>query len=206
MLTDEQIEQYNTTLDETKSKQDELKSEHEDTRKNIADLQAKIKSNLDANEKLQVEINGLQRKLVDIASQHNPLNVTINDIEERLANDAWEKQLKEMVDKQPEFYTVVERELEKIQNELAESVGDFVEFVAPATACKTIRTAIERGGFSQSLVVLRNGLDNYNRAIKDLCERKLRGQPIDLAQGALPVDRVKDWLRTREVIVYWKQS
>ena len=115
MLTDEQIEQYTTTLEDTKSKQDELKSEHEDTRKNIADLQAKIKSNLDANEKLQVEINGLQRKLVDIASQHNPLNVTINDIEERLANDAWEKQVKEMVEKQPEFYTVVERELEKIQ-------------------------------------------------------------------------------------------
>lgn len=206
MLTDEQIEQYNTTLDESKTKQDELKSEHEDTRKNIAELQAKIKSNLDANEKLQVEINGLQRKLVDIASQHNPLNVTINDIEERLANDAWEKQVKEMVEKQPEFYTVVERELEKIQNELAESVGDFVEFVAPDTACEAIRTAIERGGFSQGLVVLRNGLDNYNRAIKDLCERKLRGQPIDLAQGALPVDRVKDWLRTREVIVYWKQS
>ena len=206
MLTKERIEEMNGRLEEANTKQDELKSTHEDTRTEIAKLQAKIKENEDTNEKLRFDVVGLQRQLQEIASEYNPLNQVISDIEERLATDAWEKKLAEMVDKQADFYDVVERELEKMQVDLAETVGDFVEFIEPATACKNIQRQINQVGYSQISMILKRGVDNYNRAITDLCERKLRGQPIELSQGSLPVDRIRDWLRTKEVVTYWKKA
>ena len=206
MLTEEKIEEMNERLEKAKSTQDELKSKHEGIRKSISELQEKIKSNLKSNESMESEIASLQQDLVVIASEYNPLNNTIDEIENTLNKDAWDKSVEELASKQQDFYTVVERELERLQSELLESVSGFVEFVDPATACKAIRKTIESGEYSNTTIKLRNGIENYKRSIRDLCEKKLRGQPIDLEQGALPVDRVKDWLRTPEVIVYWKKA
>lgn len=206
MLTEEKIKELNESLEDAKSTQDELKSKHECIRTSISELKEKINSNLKSNELMESEIASLQKDLVEIASEYNPLNITIDEIEEMIAKDSWNKSVEELASKQADFYTIVERELERLQSELLESVSGFVEFVDPATACKAIRETIEGGRYSQATVALRNGLENYNRAIRELCEKKLRGQPIDLEQGALPIDRVKDWLRTRDVIVYWKKE
>lgn len=205
MLKQSDIDLYTEEKDEAVARQEELKAEHEATRTEIGNITLKIKENEEANEKLRIEMRDLRTKLETIAAEHNPLNQVISNIEEKLEKDAWEKSVKEMVEKQADFYTVLERELTKIQEELKETVGDFVEFEAPATACKTIRAAIERGGIGQRENTLRSGIQNYNQAIRDLCERKLRGEPIDLQRGALPVDRLKDWLRHGDVILYWKK-
>ena len=131
-----------------------------------------------------------------IASEFNPLNETIAEAEKRIAEHLYAKALQELVDKQDDFYTVCERLLTKMQEELAETVGDFVEFVDPATAVANIKVAIEDGGIGYNLLPLREGLNNYNKAIRDLCEAKLNDRPIKLSAGMLPVDRLKDWLRT----------
>lgn len=206
MLTEEKIEKMNSTLEDATNTQAELKSKHDDTRTEIAKLQKKIKSNENANEEMKREIAALNTKLQEIAAEYNPLNQVIKQIEEQLAEDGWNKNLQEMISKQADFYDVAMRELEKMQADLGETVGDFVEFIEPATACENIRKQISSPSYSQSAVILRSGLDNYERAIRDLCERKLRGQPIELAQGSLPVDRIRDWLRAREVVAYWKKS
>ena len=206
MLTEEKIEKMNSTLEDATNTQAELKSKHDDTRTEIAKLQKKIKSNENANEEMKREIAALNTKLQEIAAEYNPLNQVIKQIEEQLAEDGWNKNLQEMISKQADFYDVAMRELEKMQVDLGETVGDFVEFIEPATACENIRKQISSPSYSQSAVILRSGLDNYERAIRDLCERKLRGQPIELAQGSLPVDRIRDWLRAREVVAYWKKS
>lgn len=206
MLTEEKIEKMNSTLEDATNTQAELKSKHDDTRTEIAKLQKKIKSNENANEEMKREIAALNTKLQEIAAEYNPLNQVIKQIEEQLAEDGWNKNLQEMISKQADFYDVAMRELEKMQADLGETVGDFVEFIDPATACENIRKQISSPSYSQSAVILRSGLDNYERAIRDLCERKLRGQPIELAQGSLPVDRIRDWLRAREVVAYWKKS
>jgi prefoldin subunit 5 len=206
MLNEEKIIELNESLEKAKSTQDELNAKHEGIRKSISELKEKINFNLKSNESMELEIASLQQDLVTIASEYNPLNSTIDEIQNMLTKDAWDKSVEELVSKQLDFFTIVERELERIQSELLESVSGFVEFVDPATACKAIRKTIEVVAFSQSDLMLRSGLQNYNRAIRDLCERKLRGQPIDLEQGALPVDRVKDWLRTPDVIRFWKKG
>lgn len=205
MLKQSDIDLYTEEKDEAVARQEELKAEHEATRTEIGNITLKIKENEEANEKLRIEMRDLRTKLETIAAEHNPLNQVISNIEEKLEKDAWEKSVKDMVEKQADFYTVLERELTKMQEELKETVGDFVEFEAPATACKTIRAAIERGGIGHRENTLRSGIQNYNQAIRDLCERKLRGEPIDLQRGALPVDRLKDWLRHGDVILYWKK-
>ena len=206
MLTAEQIEKMQDDLETANTKQSELKSSHDDTRTKIQRLRAEIKSNDDASEKLRQDIRDHEATLQEIASEHNPLWSVIDDIEKKLAADAWNKSLEELVNKQVDFYVLAERELQKIQDELGETVGDFVEFIDPATALQNIKKIIDGSGYSQAGAILAQGSRNYSLAIKDLCERKLRAQPIDLTQGAIPVDLVRGWLRTREVVTYWKKS
>src|SRR6056300_606044 len=96
MLTEKKIKELNESLENAKSTQDELKSKHEGIRKSISELKEKINSNLKSNELMEFEIASLQQDLVGVASEYNPLNSTIDEIEEMLAKDSWNKSVEEL--------------------------------------------------------------------------------------------------------------
>ena len=205
LLTQEAVKELHDTIEAANARQTELREKHDDARSTVASLQEKIKENETTNDTLKREMQEFQQQMQVIASEFNPLNATITDAEERIAEYLYAEALEELIDKQEGFYTVCERLLTKTQEELAETVGDFVEFIDPATAVANMRAAIEDGGIGYNLLPLRAGRDNYDKAIRDLCEAKLNDRPIELSAGMLPVDRIKDWLRTDAVIRYWKK-
>lgn len=205
MLRQKDIDLHTEELNEAIERRDTLKSEHDGKRTKIADLQAQIKENNAANEEFERTIRTLQNEQTHIANEYHPLIANIERIQRTLEEDAWQKQVAELVAEQADFYSVLERELTKMQADLKDDVGNFVTFVDPATACKNIRKVIEHGGIGNSQLTLRSGLNNYQQAITDLCEKKLRGQPIDISLGQLPVDRLKEWLRHQDVIIHWKR-
>ena len=205
VLTEEKIEVLNSAIEDANARQERLKLEHNEKRENIASLQAEIKNNEQLNEKLQKQVFTLQSELRDIASEYNPLNKVITDAENELSEDAWEKSVLNLVSKQEDFFVMAERQLTKIQEELKETLGDFVDFIDPATAIKNIKAAIEGSGFGRNLATLRAGETGYNQAIRDLCERKLQGRPIEISAASVPVDRLKQWLRHEDVMAFWKK-
>ena len=205
LLTQEAVKELHDTIEAANARQSELREKHDDARSTVASLQEKIKENETTNDTLKRQMQEFQQQMQVIASEFNPLNATITEAEKRITEYLYAKALQDLVDKQEDFYTVCERILTKTQEELAETVGDFVEFIDPATAVANMRAAIEDGGIGYNLLPLRAGRDNYDKAIRDLCEAKLNDRPIDLSAGMLPVDRIKDWLRTDAVIRYWKK-
>ncbi|MDB2688834.1 hypothetical protein N9Z25_05350 [Luminiphilus sp.] len=204
-LAQENVSELKDTIEAANARQAELRAKHDDARSTVASLQAKIKENETTNDTLKREMQEFEQQMRVIASEFNPLNETITEAEKRIAEYLYAKALEELIDKQEGFYTVCERLLTKTQEELADTVGDFVEFIDPATAVANMRAAIEDGGIGYNLLPLRAGRDNYDKAIRDLCEAKLNDRPIELSAGMLPVDRIKDWLRTDAVIQYWKK-
>ena len=205
VLTEERIKDLNSVIEDANTRQERLKKAHNEKREHIASLKAEIKNNEQLNEKLRQELGTLESELRDIASEYNPLNKVITDAETSLSEDAWEKSVLNLVSRQEGFFVMAERQLTKIQEELKETLGDFVDFVDPATAIENMKTAMEGSSFGRNLATLRAGETGYNQAIRDLCERKLQGRPIEISAASVPVDRLKQWLRHEDVMAFWKK-
>jgi len=205
VLTEERIKDLNSVIEDANTRQERLKKAHNEKREHIASLKAEIKNNEQLNEKLRQQLGTLESELRDIASEYNPLNKVITDAETSLSEDAWKKSVLNLVSRQEDFFVMAERQLTKIQEELKETLGDFVDFVDPATAIENMKTAMEGSSFGRNLATLRAGETGYNQAIRDLCERKLQGRPIEISAASVPVDRLKQWLRHEDVMAFWKK-
>jgi chromosome segregation ATPase len=204
LLTESGIKEHRQRIETAIARQEQLKTEHEATRNGIAELQQKIKCNEEENENLKRKIQSLQDEGKAIADEYNPLNHTINDSEKALRDHDYEQQVQDLIGKQDTFYAVVQRVLTKIQRELAEDLSDFVEFVDPAEVVAQMKSHIESRNLGADAAVVREGKVQYDKAIRELCEKKLRKEPIDLTHGALPIDRLKTWLRSKHIIGMWK--
>ena len=204
ILKPKDVEAYQQSLEKNTARQAEIKTLYKSKEGKIASLQEEIKKCEDTSDKLKKEVSAVEAQLRTLAGEHNPLNKLVKEAEKALAEHKHSTKVKELFDKQIDFYTALERELIKNHQELTESVGDFVELVDPAVACKKIRTIIEKGGISEANLVLREGKGNYDKCITDLCERKIRGDTIELSAGTMPVQIIKTWLQKPSVTQYWR--
>ena len=204
-LTEEEIKDHQDLIDESKSRQEELSKEFDDLKQQQPDLRNEIQVNVDKNTELEKQALALNPRMNEIREEHTPLFKVIEDAEKRLSDDAWDKSVRDLIDAQDDFFTVATKQLQKMQDELNETVGDFVTFVEPATAIENMKKMMEGTKFPSQLTVdLNQGKAQYDNAIKDLCVKKLKNETINISMGALPVDRIKNWLRTESVMSFWK--
>ena len=206
-LTPKEVKETEELRQDSETRQTELKEEHDGVRKNIAELQKEIKSRQAENEEAETTIRTLQRQLVTISDEHNPLNGVIEDCNQKLANHERSTKIKELLDKQTRFWEAMEKVIFNIQEELKEGMSDFVEFVEAEEAIKKVRSLMENHKFpSQETVELNEARTQYEMCIKDLCEKRIDGRKISLSEGALPIDILKKHARRDAWVKYWRKS
>jgi len=204
ILKQKDVDEYQQSLEKNTARQAEIKTLYKSKEGKIASIQVEIKNFQDTCDTLRKQVSAIEAQLKTLASEYNPLNKEVYEAEQALANHQHATKVKELFDKQTDFYTALERELVKQHEELTESVGDFVKLVDPAVACSKLRNIIENGGISEANLVVRSGKTNYDQCITDLCERKIRGDTIDISVGTMPVQIVKNWLQKPSVTHYWR--
>lgn len=207
ILNPEQVKETEALRETSVTRQAELKEEHHGVRKEIADLQKKIKSRVAENEEDETTIRTLQSQLVTISDEHNPLNGVIDDCNKKLAEHERSSKIKELLDKQTRFWDAMEKVIYNIQEELKEGMSDFVEFVEADEAIKKVRSLMDNHKWpSQETIDLNEAIVQYETCIKDLCVKRVDGRNISLSEGALPIDILKKHARRDVWVKYWRKS
>lgn len=206
VLTEEKIAELKEEIKAANERQEEINIEHKEEDKRIRFLQGAIKKlegTIEDNKK-KIQEHQQQKRL--LAEEHNPLYQVIEKAEKQIADHEWESKVRELVAQQPDFYAVLQRELERLHQEYSASLPDLVELVDPATACKNIRAAIDSQHYGYETLSLREGEIKYREIIRNLCESKVNGKSIPLNRGMLPSDYVRSYVMNDHVIKYWKKG
>ena len=203
ILTEEKIDLLEETIKQGQSAQDDLKQKHSDLGKNIGELNQKIKNNLMENENLRAQIEQLQEERNSIANEYNPWNQKIDDAEKAIAAHARESKLQKLATTFPTFCKVLEARIRAKQESIAELMPNFINFTEPKDAANAIDKAIAGMGMSVELVNMRAAKNNYEEAIRTLCEKRLDNKQITLAEGQAHIAAIDVFITLPHVEKYW---
>ncbi len=203
ILSEEKLDSLEDIIKSGQSAQDDLKQKHNDIGKNIGELNIKIKNNLMENENLREEIKRLQEAKNEIANEYNPWNQKIDDAEKAIAAHGRESRIQELISTFPEFSRVLEARIKAKQESIAELMPNFINFIAPKDAAKSIEKAIAGMGMSLELVNMRSAKNEYEESIRALCEKKLDKKHITLAEGQAHIAAIDHFITLPHVEGYW---
>jgi DNA repair exonuclease SbcCD ATPase subunit len=207
ILNQEQLDELYKLIEDSNKRQEELAKEHAEWKAKIASNQQEIKNNNERNEQLQKENYEHQKMLVKISNEHNPLFGVVEDAEAKITTHKREKAVKELYEKQTPFYEALEKVIGQIQDELKDTVSDFVSFVPAKDATAALKSAMESDrNFSAHTSNLREARHQYEQCLKDLCEKKVDGKTINLKEVAIPNDILKRHAKSEDYVRYWRKE
>ena len=206
LLTKERIEGLNEEIETCRTRLEEISQSQSEMRTDLASKKEKIKSNERENEELKREISELSHKLTMTEKAAIEQRTIVDGNEKELASDKHTKAVKEEYDRQPDFYATLQKRIARLQDELGDTFSSLGEFIEPANAAVAIRTKIEGRGFDRHLVALRGIKSQYETAIWNFAERKVRGENIQPQETKALLAVIDEMLMANDVTVYWNKG
>ena len=206
LLKEKEIDLHNETIANGNESQAELSAQHKAIRKNISELKEKITLNIKENEKLAEDIRQLDQNLIEVADEYNPWNNKIYEAENALAKHERESKVLSLIGEFPGFESVLESRIDKKQKELSSLMPGFMHFVEPKQAATAIAGNIESNRMSDQLVKLREAKYNYERSLRSLCELRLDGKQISIANSQAHINEIDIFICNPMVEKFWNTN
>lgn len=206
LLKEKEIDLHKETIAKGNESQAELSAQHKAIRKNISELKEKITLNLEANEELARNIRQLDQEQIDVAGEYNPWNNRISEAEKALANHERESKVLSLVSEFPAFESVLESRIDMKQKELSSLMPGFMHFVDPKEASTAIAENIDSNRMSDKLIRLREAKYNYESSIRSLCEMRLDGKQISIANSQAHISEIDIFICDPLVERFWNTN
>lgn len=197
-------------LEALEKQQAKISENHGEIRNKITTLQKQLKELKDTYEsrksELESEVSEQNQQMIEVAAEHNKLNPTISDLEQKISDQERTRSIDALIAKQPTFADTLLRQLTNLIEELQQEMVGIVELRNAEEATQNILNSIDSKQYSQELITLREGKSQYESKVKEICTRKYEGKAIDIRQGFMPSESVRVWLNNPAVMRYWRVS
>jgi DNA repair exonuclease SbcCD ATPase subunit len=140
------------------------------------------------------------------ASEHDAdlrvAHARIAEARVKLTENAHTEKVNAEFQNQATFFQMVEKRIQRLQEAL-EDAGGLYSFTEPATATERIKTFMEGQSFSRDVVAMRTMKKTYENTVWDMCERRVKGELVDVNLSLRLLDDIDHWLKG-EMSSFWK--
>jgi len=204
MLSETQIEESKSLIETSLRGLDELSLDFDKARKEIEELEQKIKLNSIEDEKHTSRIRLLNMHCDEMRKDHTPLLRLIETHKQTLATDEFDKKVNQAVEQATPFYIALETRLNRLQAEYKETMSDLFHFVEPAVVIGFVQKRIEGvNDFSQITLNYRTAKNNYENRLLELGTAKVKGETPSFEQAKQQLRRLDLFLESEDVIQLW---
>ena len=162
--------------------------------------------NIEANEELARNIRQLDQEQIEVAGEYNPWNNRIDEAEKALANHERESKVLSLISEFPAFESVLEYRIDMKQKELSSLMPGFMHFVEPKKAATAIARNIKSNRMTDKLIKLREAKYNYENSLRSLCELRLDGKQISIANSQAHINEIDTFICTPMVETFWNTN
>ena len=204
MLNETQIEESKSIIETSLRGLDQLSLDFDTARKDIEELEQKIKLNSIEDEKHTSRIRLLNMHCDDIRQEHAPLQRLVETHKKTLAKDEFDKKVNQAVEQATPFYIALETRLNRLQEEYKETMSDLFHFVEPAVVIGFVKKRIEGiNDFSQMTLNYRTAKNNYENRLLELGTAKVKGEAPSFEKAKQQIRRLDVFLESEDVIQLW---
>lgn len=203
LMTDEKMAQVKEALEKAKA-------EVVSTNEYCGSLSKEAKSIDKQIRELKAEYEGLSSKVQELrnlqrseSKKLEDLNYTIADYEKALSDHNWEMKVRNFVAEYDDFYTFLEREVDKEQKRIQESSPQRLDFVSPAETIKRYKDMVNGNGISHELIEMRSYINHYKDAIRNMATIRANNRRVSIEELGIPLRIVQQCVASKATTNLW---
>jgi chromosome segregation ATPase len=204
MLKEDQVAQMKKDIAEEEKEILEIKEAHEKATSEQSDLRNQI-TNLEEDIKgIRDEIHSLEHQRRINADKYNDLLPRVESKQKMLDEDAHEKEVQALFEKQPTFWLSIGARIDHYQKEMnAGFEKSDSDIASEKVAEKFHETAVQSRSFSPLAGALRSGEGAYRDFMRSLCEKQIAGQRLTAQEKRHRIQIIDNCLLSQEVEPHW---
>ena len=204
------VEYSDKAIIDLQSQREQFLSEIEKLQTNSLERQKKRGELTDAIREKEAELTSFQEESqqnqneLNLATRNlNVAKARLSELDLKLKEQEKAKTVKELFDKQPNFYESLEKVYKKQSTDSLDGLQEFGSFIDVSDFMKIIRQNIDSLEFNRRAIEIRSIKSEYEETIRQLCQRKIEGRNVSANERMEGIRLLERFLYRPDIEPIW---